>query len=303
MKSRMPKLLARLRDIGVVLCPAVAAASIFTVPAHAQLAPTPQAAPGELDLQIETQGYVATNGARIWYGSIGAGPPVLLLHGGMASSRSWNRQAAYLAAAGYRVILIDSRGHGRSTLGERPLSYALLAGDVLAVMDDLCLGKAAIVGWSDGAIVALVLAMRASERLSGVYAFGANMDHSGVRPGAAEAPVLKQVAPRLAADYAARSPNPEGFAALRDAVRTMQQTQPDFTAAQLRAIHGPAITIAGAEKDEFIEPEHPAYLARTIPDAKLNMFAGTGHFAPWERPEAFNRSLTAFLARQFGKAS
>lgn len=276
-------------SLALLICP---------VAAHAQTGSPSAPEAGVPGLPpIQSQGHVTTNGARIWYGNIGAGQPVLLLHGGMASSRSWHGQVVHLVEAGYRVILIDSRGHGRSNLGDRPLSYELLAEDVLAVMDHLGLRKAAIVGWSDGGIVALVLAMRASERLSGVYAFGANMDRRGVRPNASEAPVLKQVAPRLAADHAALSPDPGGFDALRKAVRTMQETQPDYDAALLRAIRGPAITIAGAEHDEFIKPEHPAYLARVIPRARLEMFADTGHFAPWERPEAFNRSLTAFLAR------
>ncbi|TAJ49652.1 MAG: alpha/beta fold hydrolase, partial [Brevundimonas sp.] len=66
-------------------------------------------------------------GAHLWYGVIGSGPPVILLHGGLSSHQAWGRQVPALLDAGYQVILIDSRGHGRSTLGSTPLSYDQLA--------------------------------------------------------------------------------------------------------------------------------------------------------------------------------
>jgi pimeloyl-ACP methyl ester carboxylesterase len=244
---------------------------------------------------VPLQGHVERDGARIWYGALGAGSPVILLHGGMSSSRAWGEQVSPLVAAGHRVILIDSRGHGRSTLGDGPLSYERMADDVLAVMNQLKLDKPAIVGWSDGGIIALVLAMRRGDRLSRVYAFGANMDLQGVRSNAADAPILKQVAPRLIADHAALSPTPDGFAQLHQAVRAMQRSQPDYSASQLASLRGPAVMIAGGAEDEFVTAEHQAYLARVIPGAQLRLLAGSGHFAPWQQPDVFNREVIAFL--------
>lgn len=246
---------------------------------------------------LTEQGHVSRESAAIWYGAIGKGSPVILLHGGMSSSRSWGGQVPALMAAGYRAILIDSRGHGRSTLGNRPLSYELMADDVLAVMDRLKLKKAAIIGWSDGAIIGLVLAMRHGARLSKVYAFGANMDQRGARRGVFEAPILKQVIPRLAADYLALSPASGGFGALHEAVEAMQEIEPDYGASELAAIRGPAVMIADGGHDEFITQDHQAYLANTIPGAELQIFPDASHFAPWQQPEAFNRSVIAFLGR------
>src|ERR1700744_4394256 len=100
---------------------------------------------------FDDQRYVENNGARIWYSSHGSGSPVILLHGGLGHSGNWGYQVPALIDSGYRAILIDSRGHGRSTHDDRPYTYELMASDVLAVMDALHLNRAALVGWSDGA--------------------------------------------------------------------------------------------------------------------------------------------------------
>ena len=102
------------------------------------------------------QGHVDHDGARIWYATYGSGAPVILLHGGLGHSGNWGYQVPALNNAGYQAVLIDSRGHGRSTRDARPYAYELMASDVLAVMDALHLEKAAFVGWSDGACTALV---------------------------------------------------------------------------------------------------------------------------------------------------
>jgi alpha-beta hydrolase superfamily lysophospholipase len=86
-------------------------------------------------LAVAMEGYVDHDGARIWYGTAGKGEPVVLLHGGMASSLSWGNQVPALIKTHHKVILIDSRGHGRSTLGPSPLSYEKMQSDVVAVMD------------------------------------------------------------------------------------------------------------------------------------------------------------------------
>jgi pimeloyl-ACP methyl ester carboxylesterase len=131
--------------------------------------------------ETKNQAYVENNGARIWYGDYGSGSPVILLHGGLGNSGNWGYQVPALVEAGYRVIVIDSRGHGRSTRDTRPFSYELMASDVLAVLDTLQLDRAALVGWSDGACTALILASQAPERVASVFFFGCNMDPSGTK--------------------------------------------------------------------------------------------------------------------------
>src|ERR1700681_299527 len=156
------------------------------------------------------QGYVDHDGARIWYAAYGSGSPVILLHGGLGHSGNWGYQVPMLVSSGHRAVLIDSRGHGRSTRDARPFMYELMASDVLAVMDALHLEKVALVGWSDGACTALILAAKAPSRTAGVFFFACNMDPSGVKPFEAT-PTLNRCFARHANDYAELSATPEHF--------------------------------------------------------------------------------------------
>ena len=118
--------------------------------------------------------YANVNGIRLFHVEIGAGPPVVLLHGGLANSDSTGR-------AGAPRDSVDSRGHGRSTRDQRPFGYDLMADDVVALLDTLKIDKAAIIGWSDGGIIGLDIAMRHPERVTRVFAFGANTSKSGTQ--------------------------------------------------------------------------------------------------------------------------
>ncbi|MER9139657.1 alpha/beta hydrolase [Mesorhizobium sp. M0047] len=241
------------------------------------------------------EGQVEHEGAEIWYATYGTGSPVILLHGGLGHSGNWGFQVPALVGAGHRVVVIDSRGHGRSTRDERPYKYELMASDVLAVMDRLELKKAAVVGWSDGACVALILGMTAADRIASVFFFGCNMDPSGTKE-IEPSPVLDRCFGRHVKDYAALSTTPDRFAAFVDAVGLMMKTEPNYSAADLAQIRVP-VAIVQSEHDEFIKHEHADYLARCIPASELIILSGVSHFAPLQRPEQFNSVLLAFLEK------
>jgi len=243
------------------------------------------------------QSYVDHDGARIWYATYGAGSSVILLHGGLGHSGNWGYQVPMLVGSGHRAVLIDSRGHGRSTRDLRPFTYELMASDVLAVMDALQLERAAIVGWSDGACTALILARQAPARVSGVFFFGCNMDPSGTKdigPG----PVLSRCFGRHSKDYGELSATPDQFKEFAAAVGQMQKTEPNYSARDLADIHVP-VTIVQSEHDEFIKPEHAEYLTRSIPGAELVFLLGVSYFVPLQRPEQFNTVMSAFLSKVF----
>ena len=108
------------------------------------LPPTPAPVPGEYT------GHAKVNGISLYYATIGHGSPVVLLHGGLANSDYWGNQIKALAPR-HTVIVVDSRGHGRSTRDARPYGYDLMADDVVALLDTLHIAKADVVGWSDDA--------------------------------------------------------------------------------------------------------------------------------------------------------
>lgn len=242
------------------------------------------------------EGYVERDGARIWHASYGDGPPVLLLHGGLGHSGNWGYQIPALVAADYRVIALDTRGHGRSTRDDRPYSYELLAADALAVLDTLGIARAATVGWSDGACTALILADRHPGRVAGVFFFACNMDPSGTKELDEGDPLIGRCFGRHAADYARLSSTPDAFREFVAAVGRMQATEPNYGADDLARLRVPVAIVQGAG-DEFIRREHAEYLARGIPGATLTILPGVTHFAPLQRPDEFNANVLAFLGR------
>ncbi len=220
---------------------------------------------------------------------------MILLHGGLGHSGNWGYQISALVEGGYRAVLIDSRGHGRSTRDAQPFSYELMASDVVAVMDTLLLERAALVGWSDGACAALILAAKAPSRAAGVFYFACNMDPSGVKPFEATS-TLNRCFARHAKDYAELSATPEDFKRFVEDVSLMGRTQPNYSAHDLAKVSVPVL-IVQSEHDEFIKLEHAVYLARNIPNAEFILLHDVSHFAPLQRPENFNAAILEFVAK------
>jgi len=263
------------------------AAPAMAQPAWTTLPPTPALPPPASD------GRLRIGDVELFHAVFGDGAPVLLLHGGMGHSNYWGHQIAALAGR-HRVIALDSRGHGRSTLSPRRMSYPLLADDVVGVLDALKIRRAAIVGWSDGGIVGLELAMRRPDRVDRLLAFGANFNLQGLRPQGAQSATFTQYAERCRLDHAAMSPTPANWQRLLDDLRRMWGSSPTWTRADLARIGVPT-TIVGAEHDEIISREHTAELAVAIPGARLSQLPGVSHFAMLQDPARFNAELAAFL--------
>lgn len=248
---------------------------------------------------INEQHVVENDGAKIWCASYGAGPAVILLHGGLGNSGNWGYQVPALMEHGYRVLVIDSRGHGRSTRDQKPYSYELMASDVISVMDALQIEGAALVGWSDGACTALILAAKFPERTAGVFFFACNMDPSGTKEFKFT-PIVQRCFNRHVKDYQQLSATPDQFDAFSEAVGLMQRTQPNYSADDLGHISVPVAIVHG-EYDEFIKQEHTEYLARSIPNAEFIFLPGVSHFAPLQRPAQFNTTVLDFLNKIFSQ--
>ncbi|HVV68541.1 MAG TPA: alpha/beta hydrolase [Gammaproteobacteria bacterium] len=244
--------------------------------------------------QAEKNGYALINGVRIWYAIYGHGQPVILLHGGLSSSNYWGNQIPVLAKD-YQVIVMDSRGHGRSSRSSQPYSYDLMASDVIGLMDFLKIKKAAVIGWSDGAIIGLDMAIHHPERLTKLFAYAANSDPSGVRSDLAKSVVFNAYAQRTSKEYEKLSPTPKEFQIFHDQINKMWETQPHFTKEQLQSITVPTWIVDG-DHDEFVTRENTEFMAAQIPDAGLLIEPWVSHFAFLQDPQQFNEDVLHFLA-------
>ena len=232
--------------------------------------------------------YVETHGPE-------GGPPVLLLHGGIGSAEDWVAQVPALVAAGRRVVAMDCRARGRSTWGDGPLTFEVMTDDALAVLDALGVARADLVGWSDGAIIGLEMAIRHRARLRKLVLYGGLARFDRAAPEPVQTPAFEAAVARLSADQLRLSPQPERFAEMEDALFALYAVEPEFSDDALRGITTPTLVLDGAE-EELILPGEPERMAALIPGAELVIMPGTGHFAPFEQPDAFNRIVLDFLA-------
>ncbi len=243
-------------------------------------------------------GLAPVNGIKIWYATFGHGAPVILLHGGLANANYWGLLVRALAPH-YRVIVMDSRGHGRSSRDARPYGYDLMASDVLALMDYLKVDKTALVGWSDGAIIGLDIALHHPERLTKLFAFAANSDPSAVKDVEHD-PVFSAFITRARKEYEQLSPTPKEYDAFLKQIEKMWDSEPHWTADDLHTIKVPT-WIVDADHDEAIKRENTLFMADNIPGSGLLIQPQVSHFSFLQDPAQFNGDVLHFLQHVQGQ--
>jgi pimeloyl-ACP methyl ester carboxylesterase len=214
-----------------------------------------------------------------------------MLHGGLGVADYWGNQVPEFAKD-HQVLLIESRGHGRSTRDDTRYTYELMEGDVIAVMDKLGIAKASVVGWSDGGIIALVMALKNPDRVDKIVALGANSDPTGVDMNVANGATFGQYVTNAGSNYERVSPTPKDYNNFVAAISKMWETEPNFTD-KLGQIKTPTLIMAG--QYDVITDAHTRMMAEKIPGAKLEIIPNTAHFVIWQDPETFNRLVRAFL--------
>jgi len=238
-------------------------------------------------------GKAPVNGIEMYYATYGAGDPVLLIHGGLGNADIWSNQVADLMKD-HLVIVADSRGHGRSTRTEEPFGYDLMASDYLALLDYLKIDKVDLVGWSDGGIIGLDIAMSHPERLDHLFAQAANITTDGVDPKVGENAVFSAYIERMAGDYVKLSPTPDQFDSFVAQISGMWASQPNWSDDQVKAITVPTAVVTG-EYDEAVLRAHTEKIASLIPGAKLVILPQVSHFAMLQAPEEYTAAVRAFI--------
>ncbi|ARP67849.1 alpha/beta hydrolase [Mesorhizobium sp. WSM1497] len=253
-----------------------------------QTLPEPAAMP-----KPDQSGYAPVNGIQMYYAVFGAGDPVLLIHGGLGHGDIWASQVATLSKT-HKVIVADSRGHGRSTRTEQPYGYDLMASDYLALLDHLKIDKTALVGWSDGGIIGIDIALHHPERLTRLFAQAANVTTDGLDPGVMTNKTFAAYIDRSGRDYKKMSKTPDQYDAFVAQMSHMWESEPAWSKEQLAQITTPTAIVAG-DHDEAIKREHTEYIASAIPGAKLIILPNASHFAMLQAPDEYSRAVLDFI--------
>lgn len=214
----------------------------------------------------------------------GSGVPLILLHGNGEDSSYFRHQIDPFSRH-FRVIAIDTRGHGLTPRGDAPFTIRQFASDLLSFMDAHSIEKANLLGFSDGGNIAMVFALAHPERVGRLILNGANLDSSGIKRSV-QIPI--EIGYRIARLFSGKSPEARKNAEMLSLMVNDPNVSPD----ELARIQAPTLVIAG-NKDMIKEP-HTRLIAHSIPGANLAIIPGN-HFVANKNPEAFNAAVLQFL--------
>jgi len=240
-------------------------------------------------------GYVTIAGLPTWHEVRGEGPAVVLLHGAFSGAAGWAAQAPALVSAGFRVHVPERRGHARTRDVDGPLTYEVMAADTAAYLEAEVAGRAHLVGWSDGAVVALLVALRRPDLVGRMVLIGQYYNSSGRVPGSDLDRLLhsEEAKDFLRRGYDLVSPDGPGhFEVVYAKTMTMIDSEPEIDLAALAAVSAPALVLQG-DRDE-VTLGHGAAVAASLGDGRLAVLPGT-HGLPIELPELVNTLLISFL--------
>ncbi|MDN5790027.1 MAG: alpha/beta hydrolase [Micrococcales bacterium] len=240
-------------------------------------------------------GYVEIAGRRVWHEVSGEGDPLVLLHGAFAGAASFAAQTPAMVDAGFHVHVPERRGHAHTPDVEGPLSYAVMAEDTIAYLDQEIGRPAHLVGWSDGAVVALLVARRRPDLVDRMVLIGQYYNSAGKEPDSNLAAMLGSPDGMafLRAGYDPFSPDgPEHFAIVYAKTMRMIETEPEIALESLTGVGAPTLVLQG-DRDE-VTVAHSLAVVAALPEARLGVLPGT-HALPVESPDIVNALIVSFL--------
>ncbi len=219
------------------------------------------------------------------YREAGEGYPLILLHGNGEDSGHFRHQLDFFSTKGYRVIAIDTRGQGESPRGTAPFTYEQFANDLESFMDEHGLFRADILGFSDGAITALLFALTRPERVTKLILNGANLDPEGIVE-----PIRKKIVSKAEQFEKAKDESPEAMARYENF--ELMAKHPSIDPKELSKVECPTLVIVGT--NDLIDAAHTELIYRSLPNAEL-VFVQGDHFIAYDNPGAFNDAVLKFL--------
>jgi len=243
--------------------------------------------------------YVRLANSRVYYETSGAGEPLLLLHGGFGTVEDFASQTPELAKH-FRIIAFERPGHGHTADTSEPFSFETMAEFTVDFIEALKLGAVNLVGWSDGAIIALLVAVSRPDMVMRLVSVGGLFDTNAqskedlnwIRSLTPES--LRKSASPLVKRYDEASPDgPAHFPVVVEKTKRLWLSEPNMTREELAKISAPTLVLAGDK--EAIPTEHTLELFRSIKGAQLCIIPGTTHFLLSEKPDMANRAILDFL--------
>lgn len=254
-------------------------------------------APAEMPKPVES-GTIPVNGIEMYYATYGSSEttPILMIHGGLAHADIWSSQVADLSKD-YRVIVADTRGHGRSTNDGSDYSIELLAKDYVALLDKLGVENVHLVGWSDGANIGYEISKTTPDRLASHFGHAGNVTLAGVDPGVEKNEVFGSYVGMMAGMYKEMSPTPDGFDGFVGAISKMWFSDKADGMELVKAIHVPT-AVVHSQYDEAILQKHSEEIATSIPGAEFVMLKDLSHFAMLQDPASYTAAIRTFIGKQ-----
>ena len=214
-------------------------------------------------------------------------PTLVLLHGNGEDLHIFDPQIRYFSQY-YRTIALDTRGHGKSSRGTKQLDFHVFADDLIRVFDALRIERANIVGFSDGAIIALHAALRAPERISAMVLLGVNYNPQGLR-------WIVRLQIRFAYACLSVASLFSGKIRRRKEIWGLMVFQPKLTIEEISQITTPTLVVSG--ENDMVNQRHNDEISNAIPGAKRLIIKGGDHFWMFKQPELINQKVMEFLQK------
>lgn len=239
--------------------------------------------------------YADLNHIRMYYVVRGSGPVLVLLHGGAGNGDQFEHQVGEFEKH-YKLIIPDMCAQGRTTDRPGPLTFHAMAEDVIALMDQLGIKRFDVMGWSDGGVTGIDIAIHHPGRIKHLVTFGANFSPDGLNPADVawnDTATVAGFGDGMREGWMKLNPEPAHYEVALGKVLVLWKTLPKFTPAELGSIRTRVLVCAG--ENDLIRLDHTKALVKAIPNAKMWIVPAASHSAMIEKPELVNPKVLAFL--------
>ncbi len=238
--------------------------------------------------------FIPVNGIKMYYETYGEGSPLVLIHGNGGSIKSMANQIEYFKSK-YKIIVADSRAQGKSGAGKIPLTYEQITDDWSSLLDALHIDSAYIIGWSDGGIESLLMAIRHPNKVKMMAVMGANLqpDSSAVYEWAVK---MVQQSDQYLDSVIAKKDTSHNYPLYKQ-LNDLLGKQPHISLAQVQTIKAPTLVMAG-DKD-VIKEAHTLQIYQHLQKAWLCIFPGATHMIPETDPQLFNATVERFFSKLY----